>query len=196
MERIEIQSAERRAIVGPARGRYLAAGVGVAAFALLTAVGAQIRIPLPDTPVPITLQTLFVVLAGMTLGPRLGALSMALYLLIGALGYEVFSAATSGHAVFGATFGYLVGFVLSQPVIGWLAGRDRGGPIGLALAALLGHAVVLSCGVLWLIIWLRIDVGQALILGFWPFVPGTLGKSGFAMAVGPWLLKLRRRWFR
>ena len=175
--------------------RRLAAVGGVVGFALLTAVGAWIRLPLPDTPVPVTLQTLIVVLAGVTLGPRLATLSMLFYLLLGAVGYHVFAAGDWGlQTLLGATGGYLVGFVLAQPVIGRLAPAD-GGALSLATASLAGHAVVFFCGVSWLMYWAGCDLATALRLGFWPFIPGTLLKTGVAMALGFELLKLRSRWF-
>jgi biotin transport system substrate-specific component len=175
--------------------RRLAAVGGVVGFALLTAVGAWIRLPLPDTPVPVTLQTLMVVLAGVTLGPRLGTLSMLFYLLLGAVGYHVFAAGDWGlQTLLGATGGYLVGFVLAQPVIGRLAPAG-GGALSLATASLAGHVVVFVCGVSWLMYWAGCDLATALRLGFWPFIPGTLLKTGVALALGFELLKLRRRWF-
>ncbi|HMQ16204.1 MAG TPA: biotin transporter BioY, partial [Phycisphaerae bacterium] len=146
--------------------RRLAAVGGVVGFALLTAVGAWIRLPLPDTPVPVTLQTLIVVLAGVTLGPRLATLSMLFYLLLGAVGYHVFAAGDWGlQTLLGATGGYLVGFVLAQPVIGRLAPAD-GGALSLATASLAGHAVVFFCGVSWLMYWAGCDLATALRLGF------------------------------
>ncbi|MHC4234292.1 MAG: biotin transporter BioY, partial [Planctomycetota bacterium] len=80
-------------VVAPAAGadRVWLQAAGVVGFALLTAVGAKIALPVPGSPVPITLQTLFVLLAGMTLGPRLGAVSMGFYVLLGMTGYHVFA---------------------------------------------------------------------------------------------------------
>ena len=110
----------RTAIVAgvSSRSGLAAAAAGVIGFALLTALGAAVRIPLPFTPVPITLQTLFVLLAGVTLGPRLGAASMAFYLLLGTAGYHVFAGSERCglQTIFGPTGGYLLGFLLAQPL--------------------------------------------------------------------------------
>src|SRR3954453_1386772 len=95
--------------------------------ALLTAVGAQIAIDVPPSPVPITGQTLAVVLAGAALGSRRGAASQALYLLLG-LFLPVYAGGTSGgHVVWGSSGGYLFGFVIAAGLVGWAAqhGADR-----------------------------------------------------------------------
>src|SRR3972149_5422736 len=93
--------------------RAVTATIGIAAFVVMTALGAHVRIPLPFTPVPITLQTFFVHLAGATLGPALGPVSQALYILAGTAGMPVFAGGASGLAylVKGAPTGYLIGFV-------------------------------------------------------------------------------------
>lgn len=177
--------------VGP-----LAAVAGVVAFAALTALSAQVAIPLPHTPVPITLQTLVVVLAGITLGPRLGTASMAFYLLLGMAGYHVFALQRWGLAtILGATGGYLLGFLLAQPAVGLLARPGRRAWWGVPAAALVGNTVIFACGLLWLKLWLGVDTWRALELGFWPFLPGTALKGALTVALGYALLPLRRRWF-
>src|SRR5574341_1526984 len=102
--------------------RAVSATIGVVAFVIMTALGAHVRIPLPFMPVPITLQTFFVHLAGATLGPALGPVSQALYVLAGAAGLPVFAGGTGGLAylVKGATTGYLLGFVVATALVGWL----------------------------------------------------------------------------
>ncbi len=176
--------------------RPLAAVAGVVLFAALTAASAQVAIPLPHTPVPITLQSLVVVLAGITLGPRLGAVSMVFYLLLGMAGYHVFALQRWGLAtLLGATGGYLLGFVLAQPVVGLLARPGRRAWLGVLLATLAGNVVIFACGLLWLKLWLAVDVRQALELGLWPFLPGTALKGVLTVALGCALLPLRRRWF-
>jgi biotin transport system substrate-specific component len=156
-----------------------ALAVGVAVCALLTALGAQIRIPLPWTPVPLTLQTFFVPLAGAALGPVLGAGSQLLYLAVGLAGLPVFAGGAAGPAVlWGATAGYLAGF----PLAAWGAGaflRRSPGPslprIGLAIA--LGMAAIYACGAAWLVIGLHASLGQALTAGVLPFLPGDAVKA-------------------
>ena len=99
----------------------LAVGVGLAtAFAGATAVSAHIRIPLPFTPVPLTLQTLVVLVAGGLLGARLGALSQLEYILLGLLGLPVFTTGT----LLGPTGGYIIGFVFAALVMGLAARRE------------------------------------------------------------------------
>jgi biotin transport system substrate-specific component len=121
---------------------------------------------------------------------------MALYLLLGSLGYHVFAGQNWGlQTLLGATGGYLVGFVLAQPVIGAMTAARSPTLLGSLGAALAGHAIVFACGVVWLMAWLNADLATALQLGFWPFVPGTVVKSALAVVVSLELVKLRRRWF-
>ena len=167
---------------------------GVVGFALLTAVGANIAIPLPHTPVPMTLQTLFVLLAGLTLGPRLGLVSMAFYLLLGSVGYHVFALGSWGlPSLIGSTGGYLLGFVLAQPIIGVLSRPRTGGhspSYGRLLVAILaGHAVIFACGLIWLAAWLHIGVTETLLLGLVPFIPGGVIKAVLAFGVGHAVVK-------
>ena len=103
-------------------------------FAALTAVGAQVSIPLP-LGVPFSLQVLVALLAGAVLGSRAGALSQVIYLLMGAVGLPVFAGRAAGLQVFvGLTGGYLIGFVLAAWVVGRLTERES--PIGVARGAL------------------------------------------------------------
>jgi biotin transport system substrate-specific component len=169
----------------------------VVGFALLTAVGAKIALPVPGSPVPITLQTLFVLLAGMTLGPRLGAVSMGFYLLLGMTGYHVFAAASWGHGnVLGATGGYLAGFVIAQPVIGALVRRvdpPRASWSTLLVAALAGSVVIFAVGLVWLHLWMHTTPARTLEMGLWPFAPGLILKAALAVAGGRLLQPLARR---
>ncbi|MCP4247663.1 MAG: biotin transporter BioY, partial [bacterium] len=139
-----VSQAYDRTVSARAARRVAWQAAGVVGFALLTAMGAQIAIPVPGSPVPITMQTFFVLMAGMTLGPRLGVASMAFYLLLGMTGYHVFAAAWWSPGNFlGPTGGYLIGFVLAQPIVGALARRGRGGWVrwrDLAFAAVAGNA--------------------------------------------------------
>lgn len=169
---------------------------GVAGFALATAAGACVAIPLPGTPVPLTLQTLFVLLAGVTLGPRLGTLSMAFYLLLGTTGYHVFAGGNWGlSTVFGATGGYLLGFVLAQPILGTLAQPGERSGSRLLLAVLAGNVIIFASGLAWLASWSGAGLRQTLVWGLWPFVPGLIVKTAIALAVGHLALRRVRRWF-
>ncbi len=167
----------------------------VALFAALIAAGTFIAFPLPVSPVPIVLQNLFVVLAGLVLGPALGAAAVAVYLLVGAVGAPVFAGATGGFAhFFGPTGGYLAGYLAAALVAGLVAGKPRPEvktPIlALAAAAVLAFLAVYVPGVLRLKAVLGADWSKALAAGFLPFIAGDLVKAAIAVAVAPRLRRL------
>ncbi|MDT7948667.1 MAG: biotin transporter BioY [Thermoflexus sp.] len=177
----------------------LADAVLILGGSLLTALMARVEIPLPFTPVPITGQTFAVLLVGAALGSRRGALSMAVYLLEGALGLPVFAGGAAGLArLRGPTGGYLIGFIAAAFVTGWLAERgwDRR-PATTALAMLTGNAVIYLFGLPWLAWFVGSFLGPkgALALGLLPFVPGDLLKLLLATLAFPsvWLLVRRAR---
>jgi len=154
---------------------------GVALFALLTAVGAHIRIPLE--PVPITLQTLFVLLAGAIAGPALGALSQGLYLAGGVFGVPLLAGSVAGLAVLGGpTGGYLVGFAVAA----WMVGRFIGKRSGFGWSVLVfgaGSALILTLGVLHLALFTTGDFSAAFQLGALPFLPGDAAKTLAAASI-------------
>jgi biotin transport system substrate-specific component len=159
-------------------------------FGALTAVGAYIIIPLP--PVPITLQTLFLGLAGTLLGGRLGALSQVVYLLLGIIGLPVFAGGKAGLGVlFGPTGGYLIGFVAAAFVIGKVTAlKVRPGFAWLCLSLVAGTAVLYALGVLQLSLVARLAPMKALVVGVLPFLPG----DGIKIGLTAWIaLKLRDR---
>lgn len=148
----------------------------------MIALLAQIQIPIG--PVPITGQTLGVLLVGMVLGSRRGALSLLLYLTQGAAGLPFFSAGGGPLRLLGPTGGYLIGFVLAAYVVGALSERgwDRQ-PTPTALAMVIGNLVIYACGLLWLA---RFVPGEALLqAGLMPFLLGDALKIGVAMLVLP-----------
>lgn len=162
----------------------------VAGGALLTALSAQVAIPLPFTPVPITLQTFAVLLLGAGLGARRGLFSQILYLLIGAVGLPVYAGAHSGLAVlFGPTMGYFFGFLAAAYLTGRLAERqwDRSGKsIG---AMILGELVIYACGLAGL--GLAVGFGPKLfVLGLFPFVIGDSLKLLAASGLLPLVWKI------
>jgi biotin transport system substrate-specific component len=163
--------------------RWVSAGIGVAAFVVMTALGAHVRIPLPFTPIPITLQTFFVHLAGATLGPALGPVSQALYVLAGSAGLPVFAGGAGGLAYLlrGATTGYLLGFVVATALVGWLIRRrqDPGLPWILGSMAA-GSLVVYTCGVSWLAWSLNLSLSSAIGKGMLPFLVGDVIKTAAA----------------
>ena len=160
----------------------LARALPVIGFALLTWAGARIRVPLPFTPVPGTLQTLSVLLAGALLGARAGASSQVAYLLMGLSGLPVFALPGAGPGyLLGPTGGYLVGFVAAAWVTGWATrALPRLGGLRLPLALLAGSACLYVCGLAWLTIVLRGDLGAAIRTGLLPFVLFDLAKIAVA----------------
>lgn len=161
--------------------------VAVFAFATLTALAAFAEVRIPGTHVPITLQTLFVSLAGVLLGPRLGAAAMMTYVMAGAAGMPVFSGGAFGLAhLFGPTGGYLLAFPPAAFVTGALADRinARGwlGTLRLTMAILLGTAVVFAGGAAQLAA-LTGDAALAIRLGVLPFVAGDIVKVVLAVLI-------------
>lgn len=160
----------------------------VAAGSLVVALLAQVSIPLPFTPVPVTGQTLGVLLVGGALGGWLGGASLLLYLIEGAVGLPVF-APHAGGAIFGATGGYLVGFIVMAAVVGWLAERGWDRSVGKSiLAMVIGECVLYVIAVPWLGFY--VGFGQAIPLGFVPFVAGDGLKLLIAAALFPMAWKL------
>lgn len=167
----------------------LLVGVGVAFLALL----AQLRLQIG--PVPVTGQTLGVLLLGAAYGARLGALSAGAYALLGVAGLPLFAGGGSGAAyLLGPTGGYLVGFVVAAALLGALAERgwDRT-YLRAALAMLAATVVIYLLGVSWLTAALGGDLKQALAVGLAPFVVGDLIKLGVAMTLLPTAWRLLGR---
>ena len=168
-------------------------GALVVAFSLFMALCARISIPLPWTPVPITGQTLGLLLTGAILGPRRGALAMLLYLAEGAAGLPVFAGGTGGMArLLGPTGGYLFSYPIVAALLGVLAvrGWDRRIPSAL-LMFLIGNVVVYLFGVSWLNIY-KGTFGQVSLMwaGVYPFLIGDAIKIGLAALAlpGAWAL--------
>jgi biotin transport system substrate-specific component len=161
-----------------------------ALFAALTAVGAFIEIPLGA--VPITLQILFTVLAGILLGAKLGALSQLVYVVIGLMGVPIFSGKIGGLLVVAKpSFGYLIGFILGSYVIGKLVeGSTKPSFIKLFAASLVGIIVIYAIGVPYLYFIFNNVMGKsmsfttALKVGLTVFIPGDLLKCFIASALG------------
>jgi biotin transport system substrate-specific component len=162
-------------------------------FAALTALGARVTIPLPFTPVPVTLQVLFPLLAGLLLGSKRGALSQVEYVAAGLAGLPVFAKGGSGLAYFlGPTGGYLLGFIAAAFLVGELAAKRRASTrITTFLASLGGVAAIYLCGALWLTAWLGVTghlspivcLTQAWRLGVLPFVAVDVAKALAVAAV-------------
>jgi biotin transport system substrate-specific component len=153
---------------------YAAAkSAGLLLFVFLTASGAFIRIPLPFTPVPITLQTFFVLLAGAFLGSSSGAVSQVLYILLGLSGISIFTFTGAGLPYFfGPTGGYLMGFVAAAFLVGRIIPLTRNKFLAVAGVFFVADLLILSSGVMWLNILLGYRIWDALRIGFIPFIPG------------------------
>ena len=150
---------------------------------------AQVSIHLSGTPVPITGQTLGVLLTGTALGWRRGLAAMLLYAGAGLFGVPWFAGHASGYV--GASFGYIVGFILCALVCGALAerGADRS-LLGSIPAMVVGEIVMYGVGVTWLAFDLHVGAAKAISLGFTPFIAGDAIKAGLAALLLPTAWKL------
>ena len=163
--------------------RALATTLGVALLALLTALGAQIAVPLGFTPVPMTLQTLFVLLAGGLLGPVAGASSQLLYLGLGIAGVPIFAAGAAGFPwLLGPTGGYLMAFPLAAALAGGIAGR-QGGLVRLSLAMTIATTVIFLMGAGWLSVVTDLSGGALFAGAVQPFLAGAAAKAAIAVVV-------------
>ncbi|MFC7430379.1 MULTISPECIES: biotin transporter BioY [unclassified Agrococcus] len=153
--------------------------------AALTALLAQVAIPL--WPVPITGQTLAVLVVGASLGAARGAASLALYAVLGVVGLPIFSDGASGLGVLmGTTGGYILGFIAAAALTGWLAERrwDRRF-LGAVVAMTAGTLVTFAFGMTWLAVATGGSLEQILAWGLVPFIPGGIVKALLAAAILP-----------
>jgi len=173
-----------------ARARW--AALAVAAGVVAVALASQLAVPLPGTPVPMTLQPLAVLLVGGVLGPRRGAAAMAAYLVAGAAGLPVFTpfGAPGLLRLAGPTGGYLLAFPIAAALVGWIAARWSGWTA--AVAAPLAGMVAIHVGGLAQLLVLTGGVGAAVALGTLPFVLGDLLK----VLVAALVLRRTARWTR
>lgn len=168
----------------------LALALGLAA---ITGLAAQVQIVLPFTPVPITLTTFAVLLTGVVLGARWGGASQALYVGIGAAGVPWFAGAGGGLGViFGATGGYIIGFILAATFVGFFTDRYvRARRVHRLFGVLLvaNFIVIYSVGLPWLFGWLTLIQGTTpslldlLTMGLFPFIPGDIVKLLVVLAI-------------
>lgn len=158
---------------------------------LVLAISAKVQVPF--WPVPVTMQSLAVLVIGMSFGLRLGAATLALYLAEGAVGLPVFASGAGLTYLAGPTAGYLIGFVVAAAVVGWLAERGWDRNIWLSMMAMtLGTVILMGSGVAWLAT--LIGFHQALASGFTPFIAGGILKIvlGTLMLPSVWKLIERR----
>ncbi|MFJ5232063.1 biotin transporter BioY [Kitasatospora sp. NPDC088391] len=172
-----------------ARARDLALVAGGAA---LTGLAAQLSVPVPGSPVPVTGQTFAALLVGTALGARRGAAALGLYLLAGAAGLPWFAQGSSGAGL--ATLGYVIGFVVAAALTGALArrGADRS-PLRTAGAMALGSLAIYAVGVPYLAFALDVPLAKAADLGLYPYLVGDALKLVLATAALPLTWKLLDR---
>lgn len=173
---------------GRARLRDAALVVGGAA---LTGLAAQLSVPVPGSPVPVTGQTFAALLVGTALGARRGVASLGLYAAAGAAGLPWFAGGTSGWSM--ASFGYILGMLLASGVVGFLA-RRGGDRTVLRTAAVMvaGSAVIYAVGVPYLAWSAHLSAHQAFTMGLRPYLLGDAIKAAFAMAALPTAWRLLR----
>jgi biotin transport system substrate-specific component len=149
----------------------------VVSASFFVALCARVTVPLPFTPVPLTLQNFAVLLVGLALGSRRGAVALALYLTEGALGLPVFSFGLAGIArLLGPTGGYLMAYPLVAFLSGWIGERGARSFRRYAVAATVGEVVLFATGVAWLTVWTRGSWWQAAHFGLYPFVFAEVAK--------------------
>ena len=168
------------------RSAWLYDAALVLAGSLLIALSAQVAILLPFSPVPVTGQTLAVLLVGALLGSRRGSLAVLTYVVQGLAGLPVFAGGAFGLArLLGPTGGYLVGFVAAAFLVGLLAERGWDRRVSTTAAAMtLGNLVIYATGALWLAAFVG-GLDQALAMGVAPFILGDLLKIGAAALLLP-----------
>lgn len=155
-----------------------------AIFAALTAAGALVAVPLPFSPVPVTLQTLSTYLAALLLGGMLAALSQLVYVLLGCAGLPVFAGMRGGIGVLlGPTGGYLLGFVVGALAGGIVTEAEPPSRKRRLLSAALVTAVVYALEALWLAVTAGLDLLRAALVGVVPFLPGDAAKALIAVEV-------------
>lgn len=162
--------------------------IGIPTFAALTALAAHARLPLPFTPVPVTMQVFTVLLAGGMLGGFGGAASMALYLALGVLGLPLFAGPAGLAVLSGATGGYILAFPAAAALVGLLTERYSGFA-KTSLASFAGVGLIYLGGTLWMGCVLGVGIGKALQLGAFPFIGVDLLKALAAAGLGCWYKK-------
>lgn len=166
----------------------------VAGGAGLVGLLAQVALPIPGSPVPITGQTLGVLLIGAAFGWRRAAATIALYAIVGLAGVPWFAGGTSGWHT--ASFGYVIGFFLAATAAGWLAERGADRKVLKALPAMLAAEVIIYlAGLPWLAVAVGYSVSETIAKGLVPFLIGDAIKAALAAGLLPatWALTARRR---
>lgn len=184
----------RRVLADALPGARVRDALLILAGAGITALAAQFSFHIPGTPVPVTAQTLAVVLVGSALGTRRGVAALALYVLLGLM-LPVYASGASGWGVVsGASGGYLFGFILAAGIVGWASehGADRSPLLAGAMFAL-GLLAIYGVGVPWLKLATGLSWGAALHSGFTVFIVTDLMKDVVAAVGMPSAWRLERR---
>jgi biotin transport system substrate-specific component len=173
--------------------RVLRSLVLVALGTALLTLSAKTNLPLPY--VPMTLQTLIVLMIGAGYGWRLGTVTVLAYLAEGAIGFPVFAGPIGGLApLFGPTAGYLIGFAIAAFVTGWLSERGWDRSVPMLFAAMgLGHIIILGAGFAWLAFCMKLGLSKAWLVGIEPFLAASVIKNALGAALIPALRHLLNR---
>jgi biotin transport system substrate-specific component len=172
-ETVAIRQSESRRIA-----REIALIVGASLFVALC---ARFSMPLPFTPVPLSLSNFGVLLVGLVLGSRRGLAALLLYLAEGAAGLPVFAAGSAG--LFGPTGGYLLAYPFVAFVTGWLREHSPRSFARYILACVAGEILLFAVGVSWIVFYLQSPWSQAAVFGLYPFVAGEVLKVSAAAGI-------------
>ncbi len=181
-------------ILWPSTGAPLASALRVALLVLagtaLLAISAKVQVPLPL--VPMTMQTLVVLMIGAAYGWKLGSATVLAYLAEGMMGLPVFAGVGAGPAyMLGGTGGFLAGFVVAAFIVGWLAERGWDRSIVRLFAAMaVGHVVILAMGWAWLGFGLGLGATKAWVVGVLPFLAGSVVKNALGALLVPQVMRL------
>lgn len=163
----------------------------------VTCILGPLSIPIPISPVPISLTVLAVYLSAYVLGPKLATISYLIYLLLGLIGLPVFSGFTGGIGkLAGPTGGYLIGFILMAPIAGWAIEHFQARTIPSVIGMAAGTSVCYLFGTLWLAHQNALTFPQALAFGVLPYIPGEIAKMAAAWIIGTQLRRAVRRVWR
>lgn len=170
----------------------------IAIFAALTAIGAFIRIPLPY--IPITLQTIFVLMAGIILGGEMAAFSQIIYVILGLIGIPIFTEGGGPAYILKPSFGYLLGFIATAYIIGKITEKREINYTNAFMASCLGIIITYSIGVPYLYLILnhvsgiKISFLGTIKAGMIVFLPGDIIKVLFVTITAPLIKKRLKRY--
>jgi biotin transport system substrate-specific component len=176
---------QKEAVCISVKSYFITKFLSMIVFVVLLSISALIRIPLPFTPVPVTMQTFVVFLSGVLLGPVVGMVAILSYMTLGFIGVPLFTNAGSGWLYFfGPTGGYLTGFILASGLSGFLYRRLKSRNIfSLSVVMMAGIPVIYFCGGLWLSLGYHWSLKEILALGVLPFIGPDIVKVFCAAAL-------------